>query len=160
MVTLQSTGGMDIFDKNFGDDVRTSWTDSSPFIRENTGDQENLSKGYYTASTQYGIEPGKYTVEIEPVGENITLYLKDGGNTIEKRFNESIFFETYINTNSIWIGIIIRDPLTFQEYDGERFEINLVKEDAPLNPPLILLWSLTGLGVIYLGVDTYRKKFN
>jgi len=158
VLTLQNTGEIDIFDKNFDNETRTSWVDSSPYIRENSDGQENLSVGYLSASAQYGIEPGKYTVEVEPAGENITLYLKDGEKTIEKRFNESISFESEITTNSVWIGIIIRDPLTFQEHDGESFEINFVKEDELLNSPIMFLWSIASMGVIYLGVNNYRKK--
>lgn len=163
IVTLQNTGKIGIFDKGFGDDGRTKWRDSSPYIHEVSND-ENLSKGYYRASARYGLEPGKYTVNVKPAGENITLYLKDGEKTIEKSFNESISFETDIDTNTVWIGIIIKDPLIFQEHEGERFEVELVKEDEGFNLPLMLMWGLTGLGVIYLGVylgiDTYRKKFD
>lgn len=159
-ITLQSTDEIDVFGKNFGEKGRMSWRDHAPYIRESSDDQENISRGYYSASAQYGIEPGRYTIDVKPTGENITLFLKDGEKTIEKNFNESISFEMDISTNVVWIGILIRDPLTFQEHVDESFEIDFVKEDDGVDIPLITLWSLTSLGVIYLGIDTYRKKFD
>ncbi len=140
-ITLQETGEIDPFDDKFGEDVSTSWEDPSPYIiesdqreenfSEGESDQreENFSEGYYSSSLEYGIKPGRYTVNIEPAGEDITLYLKDGEKTIERNFNETISLETNIDTNSVLIGILIRDPLTFQEHDGESFEIEFVKED-------------------------------
>lgn len=158
IVTLQDTDEIDIFNKKFGDDVRTSWKDSSPYIREGVDRPENFSDGYYSASAQYGIEPGGYTIDVEPAGENITLFLKDGEKTVEKNFNESISFEMDISTNVVWIGILIRDPITFQEHVDESFEIDFVKEDDGVSIPLMALWSLASLGVIYLGFDTYHRK--
>lgn len=158
IITLQRSEAVEVFDTNFGADSRKHWQDSSPYIRHDHEHDENFTQGYYRGSSQYGLEPGSYNIEVDPVGENVTLYLIDGEKTLEKELNESISFETDLETNTIWIGIIIGDPLTFEEHTGEVFEIEIEKEREILDYPLIMLWILTLIGVIYLGVDTYSKK--
>ncbi len=158
LLTMQEAGQIDIFNKRFGDETRLRWEDRGPYISGHTM-IENVSQGYYRTSVMYGLEPGRYRVNVEPVGTNITLYLIDGDNTTVKRFNESFSFEMDITTNTVRIGMIIVNPITFQEHKGERFVVTFhkEKEDSPL---LVVLWAITIIGVIYVGVDTYRRKHN
>lgn len=158
-ITLQSHGEIDVFNRQFGDESRTVWMVGGPYIQDRETHMDEITKGYYSASSMYGLEPGRYTVNVEPVGINITLYLKDGENTVMKRFNGSTNFKTEINTNTVWVGIIIMDPITFQEHTGEFFIVDFVKENE-VPSTVFIMWGLTTAGVIYLGFDTYSRKRN
>ncbi|MFP4051404.1 MAG: hypothetical protein ACLFVB_06650 [Thermoplasmata archaeon] len=113
-------------------------------------------------STKELIKPNRYKVDVKPVGNNITLHIVDDSHRITKRFNDSISFDIDVHSTTVFISIIIYDPVSYQNWTKSQiFEVNLESIEQDFDLPLILMWSLVIIGGVYLGADTaYRRWFN
>ncbi|MFW6176314.1 MAG: hypothetical protein ACOC40_01305 [Thermoplasmatota archaeon] len=155
--TFQTIDKFNILKSNFNNKITI--TDNSPCVEKL---DNNLTLGTYLISTKELIKPNRYKVDVKPVGNNITLHIVDDSHRITKRFNDSISFDIDVHSTTVFISIIIYDPVSYQNWTKSQiFEVNLESIEQDFDLPLILMWSLVIIGGVYLGADTaYRRWFN
>lgn len=155
--TFNYLGHIELFKSDFQDEFRM--IDHSPSV-EDPGDM--YTYGVYKIKTEKKVKPGKYKVDVKPVGNNITLNIIDSTHNYTKHFDEQISFEVDIDSTIVYIRIVISDPISYQNWTrGQKFFLDMKKIENKSNWTLFPLWSLVIIGGVYLAADTaYRRRFD
>lgn len=156
-LTLNNLGYIKLFKSDFQDEI--SMIDHTPSV-EDPGDI--YTYGVYKINTEKKVKPGKYKVDVKPVGNNITLNIIDSSQNYTKKFDNQISFEVDIDSTIVYIRIVISDPISYQNWTrDQKFVLDMKKIESNSSLPLLPLWSLVIIGGVYLAADTaYRRRFD
>lgn len=156
-LTLNNLGYIDLFKSDFQDEIRM--IDNSPSVEE---PGSIYTYGVYKINTDKKVKPGKYKVDVKPVGNNITLNIIDSSHNYTKNFDDQISFEVDIDSTVVYIRIVISDPISYQNWTrGQKFVLDMKKIESNSSLLLLPLWSLVIIGGVYLAADAaYRRRFD
>ncbi len=112
----------------------------------------------HTGEALQRLEPGRYRVTINSVGENVIIVVRTSKETVEKRFNGTENCTLTVEAGSyIWVGLIVGDaPDVTYDWSTEKLKIRFEKIDEGYHPTSYGLMIIGAIGGVILAVNTVR----